>query len=76
MNSTTLRSLIGIAAFILAGVLGYHLFPSTSGTGVHAESDASADLQVQIDSAVKAVRQSEQKMDVQDQAIATGQSLI
>lgn len=56
MNSTAIKCLIGISIIILAGVLGYQLFPSTSSTG-NFEAENSVPSSVRVEPSVKAIRQ-------------------
>ncbi|MEP3655162.1 MAG: alpha-2-macroglobulin [Litorimonas sp.] len=57
MNSTVIKCLIGISFFILAGVLGYHLFPSTTSSKVYDNSESPVLTNIRVDTPVTAVRE-------------------
>jgi len=59
MNSTVIKCLVGFSVFILAGVLGYNLFPASASSGGKYSANNSERVSARVDSPVKAVRQAE-----------------
>ena len=59
MNSTVVKCLVGISVFILAGVLGYQLFPANSSSTNQFTPESSAASSARVEPSVRAVRQAE-----------------
>jgi len=59
MNSTAIKCILGVMFFILAGVLGYHLFPSSSVQSDLSSKDGATVIEASVEPSVKAVPQDE-----------------